>query len=124
MAKKLLFIINPRAGKAQIKNRLVQILDLFTKYHYEVTEMCIRDSYRYEWNVCFMIGKIAIKNPWGSILKGKLLFLTIYTFISDTKNGTIIQDFILLTICVRNFLWGLTEPIYPQGNAGLKPPSR
>ena len=37
MAKKLLFIINSRAGKAQIKNRLVQILDLFTKYHYEVT---------------------------------------------------------------------------------------
>jgi diacylglycerol kinase (ATP) len=36
MSKKMLFIINPRAGKAQIKNSLLQILDIFTKENYEI----------------------------------------------------------------------------------------
>ena len=35
--KKMLFIYNPRAGKAQIKNHLVDILDIFVKGGYEVT---------------------------------------------------------------------------------------
>lgn len=38
--KKLLFIINPKAGKAQIKNHLLEILDIFIKAGYEVT-VCI-----------------------------------------------------------------------------------
>lgn len=38
--KKLLFIINPKAGKAQIKNHLLEILDIFIKADYEVT-VCI-----------------------------------------------------------------------------------
>lgn len=38
MAKKdMLFIYNPKAGKAQIKNHLVDILDIFVKAGYEVT---------------------------------------------------------------------------------------
>ena len=37
MKKKLLFIYNPKAGKAQIKNKLSEILDLFTTAGYEVT---------------------------------------------------------------------------------------
>lgn len=36
VSKKMLFIINPRAGKAQIKNSLLQILDIFTKENYEI----------------------------------------------------------------------------------------
>lgn len=35
--KKLLFVFNPRSGKGQIKNRLVDILDIFVKSGYEVT---------------------------------------------------------------------------------------
>lgn len=35
--KKLLFIYNPRAGKGQIKNNLLDILDIFTKAGYLVT---------------------------------------------------------------------------------------
>lgn len=35
--KKLLFIFNPRSGKGQIKNRLMDILDIFVKSGYEVT---------------------------------------------------------------------------------------
>lgn len=35
--KKLLFIYNPKAGKGQIKNKLLDILDTFTKAGYEVT---------------------------------------------------------------------------------------
>ncbi len=35
--KKLLFVFNPRSGKGQIKNRLVDIIDLFVKSGYEVT---------------------------------------------------------------------------------------
>ena len=35
--KKMLFIFNPRSGKAQIKNKLVNILDIFTKAGYELT---------------------------------------------------------------------------------------
>lgn len=37
MKKKMLFVYNPRAGKAQIKNRLSDILDIFVKNHYLVT---------------------------------------------------------------------------------------
>lgn len=33
----MLFIFNPRSGKAQIKNKLVNILDIFTKAGYELT---------------------------------------------------------------------------------------
>lgn len=36
MNKKLLFIINPKAGKSQIKNSLLQILDIFTKQGYKI----------------------------------------------------------------------------------------
>ncbi len=35
--KKLLFIYNPKAGKGQIKNYLLDILDIFVKAGYEVT---------------------------------------------------------------------------------------
>lgn len=35
--KKMLFIFNPRSGKAQIKNRLMDILDIFTKADYEIS---------------------------------------------------------------------------------------
>lgn len=34
--KKLLFIFNPRSGKAHIKNKLMDILDIFTKAGYEL----------------------------------------------------------------------------------------
>lgn len=34
--KKMLFIINPRSGKAQIRNRVLDILDIFVKAGYEV----------------------------------------------------------------------------------------
>ncbi|MFT4106437.1 MAG: YegS/Rv2252/BmrU family lipid kinase [Lacrimispora sp.] len=33
--KKMLFIVNPRSGKAQIKNKLIDILDIFVKAGYE-----------------------------------------------------------------------------------------
>lgn len=35
--KKMFFIFNPRAGKAQIKNHLIEIVDTFIKGGYEVT---------------------------------------------------------------------------------------
>lgn len=37
MSKRMLFIYNPYAGKASIKNKLSDILDIFTKAGYEVT---------------------------------------------------------------------------------------
>ena len=37
MRKKLLFIYNPKAGKAKIKNKLADILDIFVRAEYEVT---------------------------------------------------------------------------------------
>lgn len=37
MGKKLLFIYNPKAGKAQIKGKLADILDVFAKAGYEMT---------------------------------------------------------------------------------------
>ena len=37
MGKKLLFIYNPRAGKAQIKSKLADILDIFAEAEYEIT---------------------------------------------------------------------------------------
>ena len=35
--KKMLFIYNPRAGKAQIRSNLLDMIDVFTKAGYEVT---------------------------------------------------------------------------------------
>lgn len=49
MKKKLLFIYNPRAGKAQIKNHLLDIIDVFVKAGYEVTAyptQCAEDATR------------------------------------------------------------------------------
>lgn len=37
MGKKLLFIYNPKAGKAKIKNKLSDILDVFARADYEIT---------------------------------------------------------------------------------------
>jgi len=37
MEKRLLFIYNPKAGKAQIRSRLADILDIFTNAGYEIT---------------------------------------------------------------------------------------
>lgn len=37
MGKKLLFIYNPKAGKAQIKSKLADILDIFAEAEYEIT---------------------------------------------------------------------------------------
>ena len=36
MKKRLLFIFNPKSGKAQIKNKLYEIIDTFVKGGYEV----------------------------------------------------------------------------------------
>ena len=35
--KKMLFIYNPKAGKAQIRNKLADILDLLTRACFEIT---------------------------------------------------------------------------------------
>ncbi|MDL2302272.1 YegS/Rv2252/BmrU family lipid kinase [Lachnospiraceae bacterium OttesenSCG-928-D06] len=35
--KKMMFVYNPKAGKAQIKNKLADILDLFARAGYEIT---------------------------------------------------------------------------------------
>ena len=35
--KKMLFVYNPRAGKAQIRSNLLDIIDIFTKAGFEVT---------------------------------------------------------------------------------------
>ncbi len=37
MGKKLLFVYNPKAGKAKIKNKLADILDIFAQAGYELT---------------------------------------------------------------------------------------
>lgn len=37
MAKKLLFVFNPLAGKGQVKENLCELIDIFTKHDYEVT---------------------------------------------------------------------------------------
>ena len=34
--KKMIFVFNPRSGKEQIRSKLLDILDIFTKYGYEV----------------------------------------------------------------------------------------
>lgn len=48
MKKKLLFVFNPLSGRAQIKNKLLNIIDIFTKAGYEVTTcptQCRLDGY-------------------------------------------------------------------------------
>ena len=37
MDKKMFFVYNPRAGKAQIRSNLLDIIDIFVKAGYEVT---------------------------------------------------------------------------------------
>ena len=37
MGQKMLFVYNPRAGKAQIRSNLLDIIDIFVKAGYEVT---------------------------------------------------------------------------------------
>ncbi len=63
MAKKLLFVFNPHSGQGQIKNKLLQIIDIFTKEGYDVTayptqaardgyEKIIKDGKNYDHIVC------------------------------------------------------------------------
>lgn len=44
MKKKLLFIYNPKAGKGLIRNNLLDILDTFARYEYEITALPTRWS--------------------------------------------------------------------------------
>ena len=44
MNKKLLFIYNPHAGKAQIRSNLLDIIDIFTKAGYIVTARPTQDK--------------------------------------------------------------------------------
>ncbi|MGN0432177.1 MAG: diacylglycerol/lipid kinase family protein [Lachnospiraceae bacterium] len=41
--KKMLFVVNPKAGKARIKNHLLEIVDMFIKAGYEVTVHITQD---------------------------------------------------------------------------------
>ena len=42
--KRMLFIFNPRSGKTQIKTRLMEILDIFTKAGYEILVHVTQDA--------------------------------------------------------------------------------
>ncbi|MBQ7782117.1 MAG: diacylglycerol kinase family lipid kinase [Lachnospiraceae bacterium] len=42
--KKMLFVVNPKAGKARIKNYLLEITDMFIKAGYEVTVYITQDK--------------------------------------------------------------------------------
>ena len=42
--KKLLFVFNPFSGKAQIKNQLLDIVDVMVKADYEVTSAARRSK--------------------------------------------------------------------------------
>ena len=42
--KNLLFVVNPRSGKEQLRTRLLDIIDLFNKYGYKVTIHITQDS--------------------------------------------------------------------------------
>lgn len=44
MKKRLLFIFNPKSGKAQIKNKLYEIIDTFVKGGYEALLIPPRES--------------------------------------------------------------------------------
>ncbi len=61
MKKKLLFVFNPLSGRAQIKNNLLEIIDIFTKADYEITirpTQCKMDAYEIikKWaNKCDLI---------------------------------------------------------------------
>lgn len=47
--KKILFILNPKAGKAKIKNYLLEIIDIFVKAEFEVTvytTQAVKDAFR------------------------------------------------------------------------------
>ena len=48
--KKLLFVFNPHSGKAQIKNKLLQIVQIFCEAEYELTiypTRAVKDGYYY-----------------------------------------------------------------------------
>ena len=63
MQKELLFLVNPKAGKAEIKNNLMDIIDHFvknewkvavrtTQYSGEVTDIIREDACNYKMIVC------------------------------------------------------------------------
>ena len=63
MKKNLLFLVNPKAGRAEIKNKVLDIIDLFVKANYQVTihttqkpmdipEIIKKEGERYDLLVC------------------------------------------------------------------------
>lgn len=55
--KKLLFVFNPHSGKGLIKNKLVSILDIFTKAGYEITVYPTQKALDGYDKVCLADGK-------------------------------------------------------------------
>ena len=44
MSGKMLFVLNPRSGKGKIKNKLLDIIDIFVKHGWNVTVHTTQDS--------------------------------------------------------------------------------
>jgi YegS/Rv2252/BmrU family lipid kinase len=80
MAKKLLFIFNPHSGKAQIKNFLFDILDIFTKSGYDVTARPTQqrlDAYNYIKTYGSEYDRIVVSGGDGTLneaVKGLMTF--------------------------------------------------
>ena len=48
--QKMLFLFNPRSGKAQLKNHLLEIIDIFTKAGYEVYFALLKETAIGDWS--------------------------------------------------------------------------
>lgn len=80
MQKKLLFVFNPHSGKVQIKNNLMDIIDIFTRSGYDVTvhpTQARLDAYEYirQYGSCY--DRLVIAGGDGTLneaVKGLMTF--------------------------------------------------
>lgn len=80
MQKKLLFVFNPHSGKAQIKNNLMDIIDIFTRAGYDVTvhpTQARLDAYEYIRQYGSSFDRLVVSGGDGTLneaVKGLMTF--------------------------------------------------
>lgn len=78
--QKLLFIFNPHSGKGQIKNNLLDIIDIFTRAGYDVTARPTQapmDAYEYIRRNCDEFDRLVVSGGDGTLneaVKGLMTF--------------------------------------------------
>ena len=99
MKKKVLFIVNPKSGKGSIRNKLLDIVDIFIKAEFDLT-LYISQSPG-EWNV-EVFGKISLTLTISNFLMVfiRAVALVLFPMLRRTKADDLSQIYNTMYLCL------------------------